>query len=263
MNTITTIIDADSICYLTAYNLQDTNDTEAAIEKIDSFVKYILDNTNCSHYLGFLGKGETFRSIIYPEYKSNRSEKPDWLVRWGPFIRERLVNVWKFKYSNLLEAEDACTICINHFKDKSNVIYAHIDKDGNSLEGNHYNYSTHTFWYSDKFGFLNLEQKKSSKKLKGSGLMWLYAQYCLGDKTDNIPSLKKGCGEVYVYNLLKDCTSEYQLLKKVYGEFLKHSSKDAFILNRQLITMVDTESFGFSVPELVEYKKTDINIFEL
>jgi hypothetical protein len=186
-----------------------------------------------------------------------------WVIKWEAYIRQRLIEFWKFIVCDGIESEDAVSICNEFYKYKTNIVLAYLDKDLHQIEGNRFDYSKHQHWYTDKFGKLELIQKSKSKKLSGTGLMWLYAQYCLGDKTDNIPNLKKGCGDVYVYNLLKDCTTELQLMNKVYQEFLKHSSREAFILNRTLVKMLDKPMYNFMIPEVIEYKKVEINIFEL
>lgn len=262
MNSITTIIDGDTLIYNLAYRIQDKSVEEVELE-IDKYIELILRNTNCTYYLGFLGESRVFRHDIYDLYKSKRPEKPDFFVKWEYFIKHRLVDKWKFILSGMLESEDCAVICANHYSSSSNVVLAHIDKDLNFWEGNHYNFNTHQHWYTDKLGSLELRVKKKSRKLYGVGLKFYYAQLIIGDSTDCIPSMKKGCGDVYAYNLLDSCTSEFSLLRKVYSEYLKHSTKDIFIRNRKLVRMLDKEEYGFVIPIPIEYKKKEIDIFNL
>lgn len=265
MREIVTLIDADTLLWNLSYKL-DSAEVDSANDVIDGFVELILRNTNCSYYLGFLGEHKTFRHQVYPEYKANRADNPDWLIKWRPFIRQRLTSHWGFMYSGILEAEDCVSICAYKLQESHNVIIAAIDKDLNMVTGeyiNHYNYNKHEFWYSDRFGSLELIQKSKSKKLIGTGLMWYYTQICKGDSTDNIPSLRKGFGDVAIYNLLKNCKTEWQLHCKVYREFLKYSSKEAFILNRILVKMLEEESYGFTMPSLIPRNRVeDTNIEE-
>lgn len=268
MNSISTIIDGDTLIYTLAYNLQNKTVEEAEVE-IDKYIELILRNTHSTHYLGFLGEHKVFRHNIYDLYKSKRPEKPEFFIKWEYFIKHRLVNRWKFVLSGVLEAEDCAIICANHYKESTNIILAHIDKDLNFWEGNHYNYSSHQHWYTDKLGKLELQIKRAgtknqSKKLVGTGLKFYYAQLIIGDSTDCIPSMKRGCGDVYAYNLLNSCDSEFSLLRKVYSEYLKYSNRDTFIRNRSLVKMLDKPDYGFTIPELIPRNKVEeIDIFTL
>ena len=63
------IIDGDSLCYKYW-----SNDIEEMIEVIDKRVLSILHSTNCVKYIGFLGRGRTFRYDVAKclPYKANR-----------------------------------------------------------------------------------------------------------------------------------------------------------------------------------------------
>lgn len=50
--------------------------------------------------------------------------------------------------------------------------------------------------------------------LKGSGLMFFYAQIIKGDQSDNIPGIP-GKGDKFAYELLQNCRSEKELYNKV------------------------------------------------
>src|SRR5690606_19592803 len=125
-----------------------------------------------------------FRKTICKEYKNNRGERPEWVKKWEPYIRQRLIDKWRFVVCDSIEAEDALSISSEYYKDKTNLVYCHIDKDLNYLEGNHFNYSKHAFWYSDKIGYIENKQG-----LKGKGLKFYYGQLICGDSTDGIKGL--------------------------------------------------------------------------
>lgn len=86
-------------------------------------------------------------------------------------------------------------------------------------------------------GHLFIDQKSGSKKLRFSGLKGFYAQLLMGDNCDNIPSVYF-CGDVRVFEVLKDCNTEEDLfkstLREIYEGFHREhiNTLDADINNR-------------------------------
>lgn len=256
---IATLIDADTIIFLVAYNHRDKNDVDVVNYEVDKFVKLILDNTHCSHYLGFLGGEQCFRHSIYDLYKSKRAEKPDWFRKWEGIIRLRLIDTWGFIVCDGIEAEDGAIITAEKYRNEYNLVLAHVDKDLNFWEGNHYNYSKHKFWYSSRLGTLELDRKG---KIVGNGLKFMYAQIICGDPTDCIPGLK-GKGAKFA-DMILDTDSEYALFRRTYAAYLKHhrgsNPKEYFKQQASLVCMLDKEAYGFTVPKLIERETNDTNI---
>lgn len=272
MNSIATLIDADTMVFFLAYNHREKDDVEAVLAETDTFVELVLTRTNCTHYLGFLGGENNFRNEVATHlvYKGNRGEKPDWFRKWEPYIRMRLIDKWKFTVCDNIEAEDGVSICNKYYKESTNIVIAHIDKDLDDIEGNHYNYKSHTFYYVDYLGKLELNAKR---KVKGSGKKWFWCQMIIGDKnTDNIEGLK-GKGDVFAYNLLYNCKTEYSMFRKVYTAYLTVYSKlgrreygrKLFIETLKLIGMLEEPAYGFTIPELIprEYKLSNDELKDL
>jgi hypothetical protein len=254
MNSIATLIDADTLIFFIAYQAMNEQDADKVLEETDKFVNLILDKTNATYYLGFIGGTKCFRYEVakHLPYKGNRPSKPEWFTRWEPVIRYRLTDHWKFIISDGIEAEDAVCICNEHYKDYTNIVIAHVDKDLDDIEGNHYNYKNHKHYYSDYLGNLVLNDKK---KLKGTGRKWFWSQMIIGDKpTDNIEGLK-GKGDVFAYTTLKDCTTEYSMMRRVYLLYIKQHGLDygrtLFIETLQLIGMLNKPAYGFKIPQLI------------
>lgn len=254
MNSITTLIDADSMLYALAYGARENEDIDLLLYNTDVFVKTILDNTNCGFYLGFLGGSKCFRHTLTEDYKANRPSSPDWFKKWGPLVKHRLIDKWNFTICDGIEAEDAMSIANYQLEGKTNIVLAHIDKDSNCIPGNHYNYSKHEFWYTDKLGKLELNKSK----LKGTGLKWQYSQLICGDSTDGIKGIK-GKGGAFAYKLLNSCVNEYSLFRRTYCAYLEYCKegdiKEYFKLQWGLVVMLTEEAHGFVVPERNTYTK--------
>jgi hypothetical protein len=259
MNSITTLIDADTLVFYIAYRHQETEDVDLVLKTTDEYIELILNNTNCTKYLGFIGGDRCFRYDIaqHIPYKGNRLEKPDWFRKWENIIRHRMISHWGFIVCHNIEAEDGVSICNEHYKGITNIVIAHVDKDLNDIEGNHYNYRDHTFYYTDYLGELELNSKR---KIKGTGRKWFWSQMIVGDKnTDNIEGLK-GKGDVFAYNLLHSKASEYGMFRATYKAYLdvysnlnrREYARVLFRETLQLIGMLTSPAYGFIVPELVE-----------
>jgi hypothetical protein len=262
MNSITTLIDADTIIFYIAYHNQETTDVEVVIKNVDDYITLILDNTNCTHYLGFIGGTKCFRYEVakHLPYKGNRGVKPEWFTKWDPVIRHRMISHWGFIVCDNIEAEDGVSICNEHYKNETNTIIAHVDKDSNDIEGNHYNYKSHTFYHVDYLGELTLNNKK---KLIGTGRKWFWSQMIIGDKsTDNIEGLK-GKGDVFAYNLLNSKTSEYGLFRATYIAYIntytglnrREYARVLFRETLQLVGMLTQPAYGFEIPKLISRVK--------
>lgn len=253
-SSIVNFIDADTILFLIAYNLQDTEDVDICIANTNTFVKAILDRTNSHYYLGFLGGNGNFRKELSPLYKAKRAERPEYMIKWELVIRRILIEEWKFVVVDNIESEDAVIICANAYCDKTNVIISHTDKDLNFWWGNHYHYQKHQHWYTDELG----ELYRTKTTLKGKGLKFFYAQLLMGDKgTDGVEGLR-GYGPVKILKLIDSCTNEYSLFRRVYTAYLRESTKEQFILTWKLIRMLDYPSYSFEIPELIKYSRNNI-----
>ena len=240
------LIDADSIIHIVSYHnaiptdmlsmlddsdeeskeaailaLYETKDTKAILDHIDSFVNDILNKTDSSHYIGFLGHRDgsnTFRHklAVTKPYKGQRGKTPHWVKYWKPIIVDHLVSVWKFIELSELEADDGCSICANHFRKNSvDYIVCSPDKDLKQIVGNHYDYKKCEFDYIDEY----------------NSLKNLYGQSLKGDSVDNIC----GCpmvGEKSPHMNFPGCTTEEEFVE--YAKEVYRSKKADSIFNEQL-----------------------------
>ena len=172
------IIDADSMIYLVGYELSSMQLEPLGILKLDEFIQDILVTTGSKEYLGyFAGKcGKNFRHdiAVTKEYKGNRSkEKEDWYEFWEPILKRRMEDHWKFEPVCNMEADDACAIAANKYRDKYNkVTIASPDKDLFQIADTwFYDYNKRTTVFCDETVAMHK----------------LCSQLITGDSSDNIP----------------------------------------------------------------------------
>lgn len=222
-----------------AYTIVDEKNYEGkeqlAIFLLRKQIRKLYATLKCDICQFFLGPEDNsnfrFSRAFTQPYKHERPEKPP--IR--ELLRNVLLNEYGAKVMYGYEADDALgiyqekgtefEIIDNNFMGigkltkapQPKTIAVHQDKDINMIPGWHYNWKTNELWYTDELGKLWLNDKGA---IKGAGLAWFYAQMLMGDKTDTIPSLKKGrYGDKTTHELLKDCKTEGDYLRDVVNEF--------------------------------------------
>jgi 5'-3' exonuclease len=171
------LIDADSIIYIIGSELAEMQLEPLGIMKLDEFLSDILITTGSKHYQGFFGgPGHNFRKNVATTkvYKGNRpTEKPDWFTFWSPILKKRMEEHWNFQVCANIEADDACAIAANKYRDIYNkVTIASPDKDL---------YQIPDVWFYDytKRTTLFCPETVALEKF--------CTQMIVGDSTDNIP----------------------------------------------------------------------------
>lgn len=204
-------IDADTLVYLVAYKYRESDDTEAALQELDIYVRTILDNTATTYYAGFLGGEKCFRYGVAKTkpYKGNRPPSPDWYKKWSGPMKAYLRDEWNFQIVNGIEADDA--VCIYQTwcrENNKNSVMSHGDKDLYQIEGNHYDIRKHTRRYVDK-----VEAWQNLAK-----------QILTGDASDAIVGCKgvgaKGAAKLidHLNTLSEMCQAVIDKYEQVYGD---------------------------------------------
>lgn len=158
------IIDADSLIYIHSYINREEDDFFVHKESISSAINEIINITKADAYIGFLTVMGSFRKSFATskEYKGNRKyrPKPKFYYDYVQFLMEE----WKFKAFDQLEADDLCYIAWKEYKDTYDVIVASPDKDLKQFPCNFYDYKKETesiiseqdaaynFWYQVLIG---------------------------------------------------------------------------------------------------------------
>ena len=215
-----TIIDADSIIYMVAYNMSvksslPRNTTKMLHRAIDSFVNGILISTEAKYYLGYYAdptsgiKPEKYSIAVSHGYKANRpKEKDDWYILYRDPIIEHLNSYWDFKGISYWEADDYVAQAASKYRDEGDyrVVISAIDKDLLQVEGvHHHDYS------------INSLSKPTTEK---EANYILYRLMIEGDSVDNYKGIP-GLGKVAVAKLLKDCETEADFRRETKKAFKK------------------------------------------
>jgi 5'-3' exonuclease len=252
----TALIDADSIIYKIAWVHRESTNLAKVLEAVDDFILEILVETGATKYLGFLGEGKCFRydAAISQPYKGNRAPDAEWVTKYKEPIKKHMVDKWKFILLDIIEADDAVSICQRNMED---TIICGQDKDLLQVPGHHYNYSTKEFLLVDTLGTV----AKKGSKLTGYGEKFFWGQMITGDSTDGILGLK-GKGPAFAVKVLKDCKTYEECRKVVLDLYLEQYNASYYAEHYILLRMLEIESKGFTIPTPVVWKETEEEMLE-
>ena len=202
------LIDADSIVYIIAWNHKEgASDSEIAAS-VDSVVTMILHNTRATGYIGVLSGSKNFRHTIYKydTYKGQRPPKPEWHQQFESAIKKRLSDRWKFYMVEDIEADDA--ICAHAEVCETQGIPYTIcspDKDLRQIPGKHYDYKKNEF----------------ADVIPDQAFYNLCIQLLSGDRTDNIAGIP-GLGEVKSKAVLTKSETSFTYLTDIKAQYIKY-----------------------------------------
>lgn len=208
------IFDADSIIWTVAYKFRNKKLKNLLLISLNSYITEIIQTAKATHYIGFYGsKAEgripNFRYAIESKYKANRPPEPDWIKKWRSVIIKEFEDKWKFIPVEGMEADDAVSICANHYfktKDYDKIIVATIDKDLKQIPNvTFYNYRDHQMTDQDDF---------QAAKALGE-------QVLKGDAVDNIKGLYN-IGAKKASNIISPCKSITEIKWTVCRMYAEH-----------------------------------------
>ena len=236
------IIDADSLIYIVAYKYENLQIRQLGISALDDFIIDILKQTRSKYYLGFFGavKSTNFRYNIAKTkvYKGNRPEKPDYIKWWSPILKARMEDHWGFAPVAEMEADDACVIAANKYREKFNkVIIATPDKDLFQVPNMHF------YDYKKASEVIYCNETISNRHL--------FIQLIMGDTTDNIQGCL-GAGKKAAEDFYNEIDkTDIELLNEAY--YIKEANKCYYtwyqkIVKDKLLKKLEKEY-------LIEYKK--------
>lgn len=236
-------IDADFLAYQVSYDDEKTvaemkSNCDAAVEKMrlmsgSEFVQLHLTPKGSD-------KGGRYDLALLKEYQANRKDKPK--PKFLHVMRE-----WMHKERDALlhmtcEADDGMSMAqyaaIANGTPELSVI-ATKDKDLCMVPGLQLNWDTGEMTNTDDpFGWIilhEMDNKTKTKKIKGRGWKYFWAQMLTGDGADNIQGLPKvcdlqycptgkfkACGPVLAYDILGTITDNkkaFQVVRDLYKEY--------------------------------------------
>jgi hypothetical protein len=136
-------------------------------------------------------KGGRFRIALQKEYQGNRVDKPK--PRYLGIMREWLAKRYTGTLHQFCEADDGMSS--SQYKaiadgNHNLSIIASKDKDLAMVPGLHLDWDSGAIVdCPDPFGHVYLDASKSTKKIKGFGWKFFWAQMLVGDTADNIQGL--------------------------------------------------------------------------
>ena len=231
------VFDLDSIIFTVAWKYRDRKTKKIVIMNTNKFIYDVLKNTEAVDYVGFFGskkKGAVpnFRFNIYPEYKANRPETPDFVKKWRPTIIEAFEE-WGFVGVDGMEADDAVAIAVEKYRDDyENITVASFDKDLKQIPNI-------TYYYMKEHKQMEIDNFKAVYNL--------CYQMLMGDSTDNIKGIPK-IGPKTAEKILKDAKTKTQLIGNVLIAYKNYGEK----VNKKIL-----DSIGQSIQEEMDEKIKD------
>ncbi len=164
-----------------------------------------------------------WRLDLYPEYKANRDEKLNTFNKeifkyTYSTIIPKLIDTYKFKelQYDRMEADDIIYAFTKNLKNDEEVIIITNDNDFIQL-------------VSDNVKIYNLQGKELKTRIQNIKT-YLHKKILIGDKSDNIPSIAKKCGDKTADKLLDNA----DLLDKYLDN---PCIREQYELNKKLIDM--------------------------
>jgi hypothetical protein len=215
------LIDGDSLIY---YEMGKPT-LEEALESLDGRLHQMFEQTEATHYAGFLTSGKCFRyaAAKTKPYKGNRKHRDKPII--FPAIKEYLRQHWGFTSVSELEADDLVSIYHNN----ENTVICSPDKDVlYQNEGKHYNYG----------------KAEHIECTSGHAKTFLWKQMLMGDSTDGIqgvPKVGEKTSEKWV-NATRPLDLPEFVLEKYIEKFGIHSGISNFAETFKLIYILKSRN---------------------
>lgn len=257
-------MDGDMIVYSAGYTAGDdspashaTNIANSIIRRQIMELRTYLNVRQIKVYLTSTDKSNfRFDVATLQEYKGNRKDKEK--PKHYDAVRQHLIDRYRAEVVHGQEADDL--MMIHHLRTLPNSIIVSGDKDLGLAPGLVWTGKEGTLpEYSDELGYLKLVKKRNGNypngsprtkaTLSGRGLKFFYAQLLIGDTADHIPSIVQigkllghddvpTFGHMKAYDLLKDCTSESELLDKVRTVYYEYGYGDDVLREMGRLTWI-------------------------
>lgn len=200
-------IDGDFMAYIVAADRVGEKETTMVdiVTHTDDFVNQIMDYCGATSYCIHLTKGDKggrAKQALLKPYQANRKDKevPRMLYKTRAYYAEELNSF----VCEIGEADDSLAYALYAARLAGNsdkAVMVSQDKDLRMCEGLHMDWMTGQLFEVDTFGKLYIETKvnkdgKKTKKIRGCGGIWFFAQLLMGDRADNICGLPAVTGDI-------------------------------------------------------------------
>jgi len=244
------LIDFDSVVHNAVRCSKDIDeegfvrDKDLVMDSIGAALGSIMDGASEQlqapiHRVGLFVSGSySFRKLVHPDYKANRKKTPTpVLLYWA---LHKAVDYFGAMKVDGLEADDVVLATKKKLEEdwENEVVVATIDKDLRQVSGLFYDY------YYTRNELVKVSEEEARHNF--------WKQMLMGDKTDNVQGIK-GIGDKKADKILKDCTNEYSMFRKVYASYITHYGVKARLMydkSFRLLRMVED-----GIPTMKEFKE--------
>ena len=223
------LIDGDIVLFQVAFKSQQkmfdkliVDDIIIAQERIDDFIRDLVQRTEAREYLVCLSGFNNFRKQLSSTYKLNRAdkEKPELLSELRAYVEAE----YPCLYIDNLEADDVIGILVSK-RDKEYII-ASTDKDMQQISSTHYN------WRKDTLFTITPEE----------ATRFFYQLVLQGDPGDGYYGVP-GIGKVKARKLLDEVEPEHYW-KAVVETYLSHGlTYDDALMTARLAFILDKDHY--------------------
>jgi 5'-3' exonuclease len=253
------IIDSSALCYRSFFTIKDLSYEQRKVGVIFGFIKQIFSlaqKFNTSEFIFCFDSKQSYRSLVYPSYKSNRKkdmteqERSEMEQAYGQFdeIRETLLPLMGFKNifrQNGYEADDLVAWCVARFPDD----YIIVSQDNDLLQLIQSTRFVSIKWYNFKAITDEAEFTKNWFGLKPKH--WALVKAIAGCSGDGVVGIA-GVGEItaakYIAGLLKG-----KSLEKIESD----EGKELAEMNYQLVSLPFN---GVKPINILELKEDEISL---
>lgn len=170
MSGLVALVDSDTPIFSAALSAED-NESWVATSRLDKTIENILSSVGCTDYKLFVSGEANFRKILYPDYKSNRTQPTP---KWRDTCKQHLIEKWGAIEAHGCEADDYCGI----YQTQDTIICG-IDKDLLQIPGKHFQ------WEITRKG-VTVRASQFIEISEVDGYRNFYKQMLTGDTSDNI-----------------------------------------------------------------------------
>ena len=191
-------IDADFLAYIVAADTvaeKDSGNLRSIVHKcgqLHDFADTVARAAGAKDYILHItpddsNKGGRHEQAVQQAYQGSRGERerPEHL----PIMRKYIEQKMRCIASRTMEADDAMSMAM--YADPVNNIVCSRDKDLRMVPGWHLDMETneHVFVEPGTFGYIEIDDTKSAKKVVGYGPAFFFAQCLMGDAADTVKGL--------------------------------------------------------------------------
>jgi len=206
------IIDADSIIYGCSFQETIEEAMESFNDKLTELIADLREFCEVSDVIVCNGSKNNFRTALNASYKANRKQERPTLLS---ALHKEVKISYNSYYGDGVETDDVVATLWKREVDENGV-------DSVVIVANDKDYKQFPCWFFDAY----YKRRELFKITPFESQYNFYEQMIIGDTADNV-NYCKGYGRSYANEAFKGVESEFGLLKRTYGLYLKIYKSEA------------------------------------